>query len=89
MMCLFARRLAPLKKIILAATKDHIERWSSDGDFRISDDAAGLSGIPLTLLRLSVMEPSDFPQVAKDALIEQKICTPEELNQAGPDCCSI
>ena len=37
------------------------------------------------------MAPSDFPQEAKNALIEQKICTAEELNQAviEPDCCSI
>ena len=51
-MCKYARDVAADSENLKEATKDHFKRCSSDGNFRISDDPAGLSGIPVTLLRL-------------------------------------
>jgi len=77
----FGRELDADKEKMKKTTKEFIKKWSADDDWLISDDDAGLSGVPLTLLRLSVLAPSDFPQKAIDSLIEQKICTPKELDQ--------
>ena len=90
-MCIHARNVFAEKENLKKTTKEFIHKWSPDEDWLNSDDVAGLGGIPVILLRLSVIAPSDFPQKAIDSLIEQKIFTPEELNQEikedEPSCC--